>query len=205
MSKLKPPLTFEYQVQKLKSKGFDIKDEAGVLDFLKTLNYYQFSAYLFPFYTNTNVYEINISIEKPIAMYNFDFEMRNILFAAVQKIEIEVKTSIAYFFSHKYWALGYYNKNNFNRYHKTEIYEEKIRDILNKHKKSLVIKHHYNNYNGKIPFFAIIDFFTFSQVSIFYWNKTICKYICDLVYKYKNEIDLNHMGFNGNFENLLHC
>lgn len=46
---LKQPTTYEQQVQLLKDKGFIVKNDEYVINFLKKTNYYCFSAYLLPY------------------------------------------------------------------------------------------------------------------------------------------------------------
>lgn len=45
----KPPLTFQQQVELLKSRGLEITDEQRAIRHLSHISYYRLSAYMLPF------------------------------------------------------------------------------------------------------------------------------------------------------------
>ena len=165
--KLKEPKTYTEQVQLLKDKGFIIQNEKEILEFLKSFNYYKFSAFLLPFKLSEDVYE-KVDISVPCNMFTFDCKLRVFLFEVIQYIELDIKSKLSYFFSHKYGALGYKDKSNFSEKHDWEKFNSNVEEIKKKNSKNLIIKHHCKKYNSEIPFWALIDFFTFTQLSIFF-------------------------------------
>ena len=53
---VKNPITFKDQVEKLKSKGFIITNDAECEEFLQRVNYYRFSAYFLPYKNPDDAY-----------------------------------------------------------------------------------------------------------------------------------------------------
>lgn len=108
----KPHLTFEKQVELLKSRNLIIDDEEKFKNFLSNVNYYKLSGHLKFFETSKNNYN-NTPIQTVIDLYYFDRELRNFLMKAIEKIEISFKTKVAYHIGEKYGAFGHTDPNNF--------------------------------------------------------------------------------------------
>lgn len=169
---LKEPQTYKNQVDLLRVKGFIISDENVFVDFLKEVNYYRFAAYYLPFRIAVDKYQPSISIERIKDIYHFDQEIRNLVFAAIEKIEISLRTHIAYFHAHKYGAEGYKEASNYRLDHKHEVFNSHIKERIKENSSSLVVKHHNAKYEGKFPIWVVIEFFTMGMLSHFYLGLT---------------------------------
>lgn len=167
---LKPPTTFEQQVDLLKEKGFVIKDEFRefFVDFLKSVNYYSFTAYLLPFRNQEKEYRKGTEILFPYNMYQFDRLIRNVIFSAIEVVELNLRTQIAYYHAHKYGAEGYLNPENFNEKHNAEKFHEMVNECIKNNEKTLIVQHHQNEYGGKFPIWVMIEFFSLGMLSHFY-------------------------------------
>lgn len=164
---IKPFLTYEEQIKKIKSKKFIIDNEDEIITFLKTKNYYRLSAYYKPCLDKGGE---NTSFKKVIDAYEFDMKMRAILFEIIEEIEIFWKAQISYSFSEIRGATAYLNEDNFNNFCRFDEFMTHINEIKGKYSKDLVIKHHIENYNDEIPMWVIIEFFTTGMVSKFYYD-----------------------------------
>jgi abortive infection bacteriophage resistance protein len=102
----KPPLTFEQQVDLIKSRGFVLRDEVKIIEFLKRVSYYRLSAYFIPFQIENDTYT-NVDFESVIDLYKFDCKIRRLLFGIIENIEISLRTDITYYLGHEYGAFGY--------------------------------------------------------------------------------------------------
>ena len=74
-------------------------------------------------------------------------------------------------FSHTYGVLGYEEPVNFNNpdYHKEFL--DDIENEISRNSKAPFVKNFKNNYvDGKIPFYALVELFSFGTLSKFYKN-----------------------------------
>lgn len=173
MENLKPHLSFDEQVQLFKTRGFIIADEVALKNFLEHNNYYRFTSYLLD-YKHCGNYKTGVNIDDAINLYILDSKLRMWLYTVLEAIEISAKTTIAYTTSKHYGNLCYRDKNIFrekfaNSKH-YDIYLSKLDRSKKENRMSPVIKHHDKKYDGRIPFWAFIEFFTFGMLSKFYLN-----------------------------------
>jgi abortive infection bacteriophage resistance protein len=99
MKYTKPPLTIEQQIQKLKERGLYFHSEEKAVSFLSNISYYRLRAYTFPFQDNSAEHQPfihTISFDEIIQFYIFDRKLRLLVFDALEKIEIALRTQIIY-------------------------------------------------------------------------------------------------------------
>jgi abortive infection bacteriophage resistance protein len=83
----------------LKARGLTFTDEASAESILSDISYYRLRAYTYPFQDNTkpdHPFSIKVTFEEIIELYKFDRKLRQIVFAALEKIEIALRTQIIY-------------------------------------------------------------------------------------------------------------
>lgn len=166
---LKNPTTFDEQVELLKKKNIIIKDPASCVDFLSKTNYYRLTGYYLPFIRKEEEKcFIELEFSRIQNIYSFDAELRNLISFAIEKVEVYIRTQLAYFHAHTYGAEGYMNQTSFNRRHNHPAYLKHIESCIHENSNTLVIKHHQEQYDGHIPIWAIIDFFSVGMLSYFY-------------------------------------
>ena len=95
----KRPLTLAEQVAKLKQRGLVFDDENEAIAYLFNISYYQLRAYTYPFQENGEGSEHNftrqdIHFKDIIDLYCFDRRLRSLIFNAIEKIEVAVRTKI---------------------------------------------------------------------------------------------------------------
>lgn len=166
---LKKPTTFEEQIILLKKKNIIISNETSCIDFLSKINYYRLSGYYLPYIRkDEEKCFIPLEFERIQNIYTFDVELRNLISFIIEKIEIYIRTQLAYFHGHIYGAEGYMNASSFNQKHNHHTYIKHIETCIFENSNTLVIKHHKKQYDGHIPIWAIIDFFSVGMLSYFY-------------------------------------
>lgn len=79
-----------------------------------------------------------------------------------------LRAQLSYYHAHKYGALGYICKDNYNNHHNHEKFIQQINDNIERNKNKLAVKHHKKFYGGKFPIWVIIELFTVGQLSLFY-------------------------------------
>ncbi len=142
MSEVKPHLSYDEQINRLCSKGCVINDTDFCKSVLENVGYYRLSAYFLPFKKEDGSYEKDLTFERIWHIYEFDRKLRNILFAALEVIEISFRARLAYDHSKKYGPLGYLAPSTFNRRHNSERFKENLRREAENNKKVLFVKHH---------------------------------------------------------------
>ena len=89
-----PPLSTTTLIANLKTDGLSVNDENFAEDFLNNVSYFRFNAYLRPFEdVNGSIrFKPNATFDKAVALYLFDAEFRNLLFSAIQLVEISLRS-----------------------------------------------------------------------------------------------------------------
>ena len=155
-------------MEKLRSKGCIITDESFCINVLTQINYYRLTAYFLPFRKTDGNYLPGTDFNTIYQIYEFDRNLRNLLFIAIEEVEIFLRANFAYYHAHHYGAIGYTVPTNYNRKHCHKIFQEKISKEIEQNKKVLFVAHHLNNYGGQFPIWVITELFTFGILSYFY-------------------------------------
>ena len=165
---VKKPTTVEEQLEKLKSRGCIIADESFAKRKLQQINYYRLTAYFLPFKTSAGLYKDSTSFDTVYRIYEFDRKFRNLIFGAVEEVEIMLRMQLSYYHGQKYGALGYLNKDNFNLKHNIERFEKNIKKAIGQNSEQPFVKHHIEKYDGKFPIWVIIELFSMGELSFFF-------------------------------------
>ena len=192
---IKQPTTFAEQVELLKSRGIIITNNAIAENFLHHVNYYTLSGYLHAF-KDGEIFQPNITIEKIIAIYQCDKRFKNIILYALDEIEQNIKTKIAYILAHSIGALGYLDSKNFSDIEQFENFREKFIFAVNRNSSVPFVKHHIQKYDSNLPIWVAINLFTLGMTEHFYENLQPC---------YKKSIAKEFDLSVAIFYNWLHC
>lgn len=145
----KPPLSIHDQIKRLKERGLRFNNEQKAAHYLSNISYYRLRAYTYPFQDNNDIshpFIKDISFEDIISLYVFDRRLRLLVFNAIEKIEIALRTKIIYEFSLRHgshWHENpqmYRNPFYFNK-NVNSLYEEVDRST------ETFIKHYKNTYS----------------------------------------------------------
>ena len=99
MEYTKPALSITDQIAILQQRGLVITDMTTAERFLNNVSYFRFAAYLHIFEQPDHTFRYGTTIEQVAALYSFDVELRKLLFGAVQKIEIALRSRVIHQFS----------------------------------------------------------------------------------------------------------
>lgn len=168
----KPPLSINNQVVKLISKGLTINNTAQTKAFLKNVNYYRLSCYFIPFYKKrTSKFRKSSTFKQISELYQFDNELRNVLFKSMQQIEIAIRSRVINKYSNKYGSHWYTNSKLFKEFKSYSIFQSaSFKVIDDNRKKEKFINHYMSKYNDPpTPAnWMIIELLTFGQLSRLY-------------------------------------
>jgi abortive infection bacteriophage resistance protein len=165
---IKRATTYREQLSKIRERGCLIEDESTCLKILEVVNYYRLTAYFLPFRNSDSNYLPGTSLEKVYGIYEFDRLLRQILFSALEEIEIALRSRLAYFFVHKHSPTAYLDGSNFSKYHNHEKFIETLQREIDHNSNMLFVKHHKEKYGGIFPLWVATELFSFGMLSYFY-------------------------------------
>jgi len=169
----KSPLSIEQQITKLKQRGLIIENTKNAANNLSNISFYRLRAYTYPFQDNSNVennhhfLKDDINFEVIITLYRFDSRLRSILFNALEKIEIALRTKLIYEYSietnDSHWFTNksaYYNQEKFN------FIIEKITEDVNRSEEDF-ISHYQTKYISPAlpPAWMTLETLSFGNIS----------------------------------------
>jgi len=161
----KPPLTYDEQVDLLKSRGLLIPDEDRAVRLLSNISYYRLSAYMLPCKEikdgcYMDQFIVGKTWDDVYNLYLFDRKLRLLVFDAIERLEISIRTQIIYQLSHKYGSHWQNNASIFKITHKKDkdgnnididVYKEinkHITEQLNNNKTEVFLQHYRNTYDN---------------------------------------------------------
>lgn len=100
----KPALTKEQQLQQLKDRGLHFSNDAIALKYLSHISYYRLGEYWYVMQEDKekHIFKADSKFDDVVALYNFDAELRLLLFGVIEKIEISLRTKLIYHLSHEF-------------------------------------------------------------------------------------------------------
>jgi len=105
----KPAYTIADQIALLKSRGMLFYNEPQAALYLSNISYYRIKGYWWDMQDDYTLHTLkpNTYFEDIINRYNFDRQLRLILFDAIERIEIALRTKMIYHLSVSYGGLWY--------------------------------------------------------------------------------------------------
>jgi len=187
---LKPPKTIEEQISLLEERGIIIDDFSTVENILINNNYYRLMGYAYHFKIDKKNYKKGIKFSNIFGIYNFDKSLRQIIFPLLEVLEISFRTRLAYFMCHKYDSEFYLKENIFNNSRWYSDFISTLYRCIKQSESELFVKHHLRKYEGRFPFWVLIEILSFSTISKFFKNINTVdkKEFSRLYYKYGAKI-----------------
>ncbi len=164
--------TLDEQIQILKDKGLVIEDLELTKEILLRENYFFLSGYrhLLLKGNNTKQFIPNANFREMYALFNFDRQIRNIIFKNLLIVENNIKSIFSYQLSKKY---GYKEKDYLKPSNFTNNPEKfrQVNDLIKKMKRQMRIngqqhsatKHYQSNY-GYTPLWVVVKVLSFGIV-----------------------------------------
>ena len=172
---IKPALSFEEQLDKLKKRGMVVLNEQQALRQLQSISYYRLSAYWYPFRERNEKGRVSsrlhagTSFEQVIALYEFDRKLRSLIMDALERVEIAVRTRITYHMGHTYGAFGHTDPANFHPRFDHAAWLQKLEDETRRSSDEF-IRHYAQRYSGfpTVPVWMLTEVMSFGGLSFFY-------------------------------------
>ena len=186
----KQPLTYEEQINLLKERGLRFSNEEEAKEILSNVSYYRLKAYMIPFrkIQNNEIqndFKKDTTLDMVFRLYKFDRKLRILIFDAIERIEIAVRTQIINQLceihnSHWQDKESIFNppftKTLNNGERKTfDIHKEiqnHIKEQLEDNKAEIFVKHYKSKYDipKNPPSWMVVETFTFGFLSRIYQN-----------------------------------
>ena len=171
-------LTYDQQIDLLKSKHLTIEDETVAKFYLKRYSYYSLiSGYkdIFKLQKNGD-YKPDASFNKIHSLYTFDDYLRNLILHEIFRIEKHIKSLYSYSFCELYGdeQKDFQNVNNYDY----KNYQNDINTFMGKISDTITHSsdYPYVDYNirrhGSVPLWVMINTFTFGTLSKMYMFST---------------------------------
>lgn len=111
----KVPLSIADQIAQLQARGLEINEADQAPHYLSHISYYRLAGYWWPMQADKekHTFKPNSRFSDVIALYNFDRELRLLLFDVIEKIEISLRTKLIYHLSHEYGPWWFQNTDLF--------------------------------------------------------------------------------------------
>lgn len=147
----KKPLTLAEQVERLKQRGLVFDDESEASAYLFNISYYRLRAYTYPFQENSedskhNFTRKDIHFKDVIDLYCFDRRLRSLIFNAIEKIEVAVRTKIVQVYAESTGDSHWYDDESLYRFGYDDLMEHIDADVNRSNED--FIKHYKSKYNN---------------------------------------------------------
>ncbi len=147
----KKPLPIADQVARLKQRGLVFDDESKAFAYLFNISYYRLRAYTYPFQENGEDSEHNftrkdIHFKDIIDLYCFDRRLRSLIFNAIEKIEVAVRTKIVQVYAESTGDSHWYDDESLYRFGYDDLMDHIDADVNRSNED--FIKHYKSKYNN---------------------------------------------------------
>ena len=190
----KPYLTFDQQLDLLKSRGLGVTDDARALFYFQHIGYYRLSAYWYlmrqmvPLQgdctssSRLDTFQPGSTFDQALALYVFDKRLRLLTLDAVERIEVALRVDVAYLlgekdpFAHKNPELL---DGNFTRKFKNNTQCTHYQCWIDKHSKVIArsnedfVRHYKNKYGVPFPIWVVVELWEFGMLSTFFQGMKI--------------------------------
>lgn len=169
----KQPISIADQISKLKSQGLIIVELNKAEKILGEVSYFRFAAYLRPMEANkqTHQFKPNSSFENAVALYEFDCSLRQLLFSAIQRIEVALRAKNIQHFSMTHGAFWFMQMNLHENEHRFLENLNTLDRELQRSKEEF-IKEHSRKYDKPEfpPAWKTLELASFGTLSKLYYN-----------------------------------
>ncbi len=181
----KPPLSYTEQVALLQSRGTFVPDIPRAERLLANISYYRLSPYMLPYKKKENgtiidSFKEGTTWDMVYDLYVFDRKLRLLVFDAIERLEIAIRTQIIYQLSHKYGSHWQDNPSIFKAPERRvlrdgsivtfDVYAEiqkHISDQLHSNRAEVFIQHYRNKYDNPVnpPSWMSVEIMYFNHLS----------------------------------------
>lgn len=166
--------SIQQHIQQLRDRGMNIADSALAEHYLSQVSYYRLAGYWWPMQIDkeNHKFKENSKFEDVVALYNFDRELRILLFDVIEKIEISIRTKLIYHLSHEFDPWWFQNTSIFQDSGALVETLASIKEEVDR-SKDIFIKEHKKRYKDDLrfpPAWKTLELTSFGSLSKLYGN-----------------------------------
>lgn len=170
----KKVFSIDQHIAQLKERGLIIENDGLAKKYLSNISYYRLAGYWWSMQEDkeNHIFKPDSTFSNVIALYNFDTELRVLLFGVIEKIEISLRTKLIYHLSHEYGPWWFQDTTIFEDTKAQVQTLEKIREEIERSKDTF-IKEHKKKYNKDLrfpPSWKTLELTSFGALSKLYGN-----------------------------------
>lgn len=168
----KSPKTISEQITLLKGRNMAFRDETSAPHFLANISYYRLKGYWWEMQDDkvSHHFRDGSCFEDVIDLYNFDRHFRLIVFNAIERIEIALRTKMIYHLSLTYGADWYLDPSLFPNKRYFSDFQYKIHGELSDSSEEFIRKHYENHPNENPESWKALEVLTLGALSKLYRN-----------------------------------
>ncbi|MBR4006125.1 Abi family protein [Fibrobacter sp.] len=173
MEYTKMPIDIPEQISILKNRGLVIGDATTALLHFSDISYFRLASYWKTFEIDSASHELvtGTSLHDVLSLYAFDRELRGVIFAAIQDIEIALRTRIIHHFSMAHGAFWFMNDVLFSD---IKIFQRCLSSLQNEVERSKedFLLEHFKKYDSPPmpPVWKTLEVASFGTLSKLYCN-----------------------------------
>ncbi|WDF67143.1 Abi family protein [Sphingobacterium oryzagri] len=149
----KPATTYAEQLQRLADRGLKFSNISKSLFLLQNISYYRLSGYWYPLLDepkDAHIFKKDSTFDMAFSMYCFDRELRKLVIAELEKIEIAIRAKMIYILSYSYGTFWYSQSKLFSN---AEMHSKSIKKLKEEFDRSdeQFLKSFKRKYNDPLP------------------------------------------------------
>lgn len=194
MTALKPWVSMEDQLARLKQRGLAVSNDGAALSYLQRIGYYRLSGYWYPLReldrvtseregrpVRLDTFVAGSRFEDVVKLYVFDKKLRLLAMDALERIEMAVRVDVAYLLgqrdplAHEHAACldGNFARKQISRGADAgrtphAVWLDKYENLVRRARRLPFVAHHENAYGGKLPIWVAIEVWDFGLLSRFF-------------------------------------
>lgn len=170
----KKAISLQEQIMKLQQRGLIISENDNATHYLSHISYYRLGEYWHSMQDDKKEHSFkqNSKFKDVISLYNFDAELRILLFGVIEKIEISLRTKLIYHLSHEFNPWWFQDFDLFIDSKELVKTLSSLQEELARTKET-TIKNHFKNHKDDLrfpPSWKSLEQTSFGSLSKLYGN-----------------------------------
>ena len=164
------PLDFNQQITLLKSNGLAFGDEQKALHTLQQVSYFRMKSYLMPLMDDKvlHTFKSGTTFEQAFELYKFDSRLRKLVVSELEKIEVSIRTQMAYILADEIDIYWFSDSTNFANPIKHTAIISNLKTELDRSDDDQVLRFK-NNYDDPFPpAWMTLEISSFGTLSMLY-------------------------------------
>ena len=164
--------TFANQISILKQRGLLIANENDAESWLRKVSYYRMSGYWYPLLADrqNHIFKAGSTFEQARMLYDFDSRLRQLVLSYIERIEVAVRTQMAYVMSMAHDGYWFENVTLFSQ---QAQHAKALANIQDEYKRSdeQFVRAFRRKYSDPLPpSWITLEITSFGTMSILYQN-----------------------------------